>query len=249
MKYTIDLNCDLGEGTGNDQYIMPHISSCNIACGGHYGNAGSITTAVQLAKHHQVSAGAHPGFDDKANFGRVRCDWSRSRFRESVTRQLKLFKDTATMLQVDMHHIKMHGALYHATAHESDMATWCVELLQDLFPKTPLYGLPYSRLHHLCREAGQPFIAEAFADRAYNSDGSLVSREQPDAVYDDVQQAGQQLVSLAKDQKVRAATGELIEIAAQTYCIHGDNRSLAHSLEKLVDYLNTNEIEVGKFFV
>lgn len=242
----IDLNCDLGEGIGLDAQIMPYISSCNIACCGHYGDRSSIQDAIELARHHQVKVGAHPSFNDKENFGRVRLDWDRSRFRESVTNQLLLFTSMAKAANVQLHHIKMHGALYHATAHEKSYATWLVELLQEDYPYTPIYSLPNTLLQRLCTQKNQPFIAEAFADRAYQKDGSLVGRNEKGAVHDQVAVVIKQIISLANNHKVKTLNGVEIDVAVDTFCIHGDNLKLVMHLPELVEALKENNIAIAK---
>lgn len=246
MNWTLDINCDLGEGAGHDEQIMPFISSCNIACGGHAGDKSSIKTTLLLAKRHGVKVGAHPSFEDREHFGRVRLDWSRSRFRESVTNQIQLFQETAQGLNIKMHHIKMHGALYHATAHDENMAAWTVELLQERYPDCPIYGLPGSRLQELCDRHGQPFIKEAFADRAYHKDGSLVSRNREGAVLEQVDAVVQQLRQMVQSKMVQTVDGVAIELNAETYCIHGDNHNLVAQLLKLVASLNENDIHIAK---
>ena len=246
MCWTVDINCDLGEGMGHDAQIMAHISSCNIACGGHTGDQSSIKTALLLAQKYGVKAGAHPSFDDRENFGRVRLDWSLSRFRESVTNQIQLFQETARELHIKMHHIKMHGALYHATAHDENMAQWTVELLQEQYPDYPIYGLPGSRLQKLCDRHGQPFITEAFADRAYHKDGSLVSRNREGSVYEQVDAVTEQLTQMVHSKKVQTVDGVTIELNAETYCIHGDNLNLVAHLPRLVASLNENHIHIAK---
>jgi len=245
MSWNIDLNCDLGEGMGYDAQIMPFISSCNIATGGHYGTVETIKECLILAQQHQVKAGAHPSFEDQDNFGRLRLDWSRSRFRESLTLQLQSFMTAASVLDMDMHHIKMHGALYHATAHESDFAAWTVELLQELFPETPIYSLPNSMLEQECKKCGHPFVAEAFADRAYKPDGTLLERTQPGSVLTEVEQVAEQLMDMVINQKVRAVDGVHIPLKAKTYCIHGDNIKLVHCMPMLVALLKENKITIA----
>ncbi len=246
MSWTVDINCDLGEGAGHDEQIMPFISSCNIACGGHAGDRSSIKSALLLAQKYGVKAGAHPSFEDRENFGRVRLDWSRSRFRESVTNQIQLFQETAQGLNIKMHHIKMHGALYHTTAHDENMAEWTVELLQEQHPDSPIYGLPNSRLQALCERHGQPFITEAFADRAYHKDGSLAYRNKPGAVLEQVDAVVQQLRQMVQSKMVQTVDGVAIKLIADTYCIHGDNHNLVAQLPKLVASLNENDIHIAK---
>ncbi|MGB5983253.1 MAG: 5-oxoprolinase subunit PxpA [Nonlabens sp.] len=246
MSWTVDINCDLGEGAGHDEQIMPIISSCNIACGGHSGNKTSIKTALLLAKQHGVKAGAHPSFEDRENFGRVQLDWSRSRFRESVTNQIHIFQEVAHELGMKMHHIKMHGALYHTTAHDQNMAAWTVELLREQYPHCPIYALPDSLLQELCERQGQPFIAEAFADRAYHKDGSLVARNREGAVLEQVDAVAQQLKQMVQYRQVDTVDDTVLHLKVETFCIHGDNHALVLQLPQLIESLNKNNISIAK---
>ncbi|SCX98340.1 UPF0271 protein [Nonlabens sp. Hel1_33_55] len=243
---TIDLNCDLGEGMGNDSQIMPHISSCNIACGGHAGDAASIIESLKLARKYSVKIGAHPSFEDPANFGRLRLEWSRSRFRESMTHQLNLFTNVLSGVDMKLHHIKMHGALYHATAHENSFAEWTVEWLQEFFPETPIYSLPNSLLHQKCKAIQQPFIKEVFADRAYLNNGALVSRTKAHAVHETIDEVLNQVLDIALHQKVRTSEGTNIDMFGDTFCIHGDNLKLVENLPKLIKQLNHNNIQIAR---
>jgi UPF0271 protein len=245
MIHKIDLNCDLGEGVGYDHQIMPFISSCNIACGGHFGTLDTVQKALESALKFNVKPGAHPSFEDKENFGRVRLEWSRSRFRESVTHQLQSYKEAAAATGSKLNHIKMHGALYHATAHDVDFATWTIELLQEFYTKTPIYSLPNSILHKICLENNLPFIAEAFADRTYKPDGSLVSRSQSGAVITDVKQVANQLIQMVQNQMVITHDGPSIKMKADTYCIHGDNLALLKKLPELIQLLREKNINIG----
>ncbi|QJP35706.1 lactam utilization protein LamB [Nonlabens sp. Ci31] len=242
---SIDINCDLGEGMSNDKHIMSFISSCNIACGGHYGDGESVRTALQLALSHGVKAGAHPSFDDQENFGRVFMDLSRSRFRESVTQQMQLFTKTAQQVGVDLHHIKMHGALYHATAYREDFSDWLIEWIKDFYSETILYVPPQSLLEKKCRTNEIPYRREAFADRYYDAQGKLVARSEPNALITDYKIAAWQIAALVKEQKVTSIEGVSNQLEADTICIHGDNLGLTTSLEYLVKELKTEGISIA----
>lgn len=242
---SIDINCDLGEGMAADRHIMSFISSCNIACGGHYGDGKSVRTALQLALSHGVKAGAHPSFEDKENFGRVFRDISRSRFRESVTQQMHLFTQTAQQVGVELHHIKMHGALYHATAYREDFSDWLVEWMKDFYSETILYVPPGSLLEKKCVKNKIPYMREAFADRYYDTQGKLVARSMPNALITDYKAAAQQIAVLVKEQKVTSIEGVSNRLEADTICLHGDNLGLTTSLEYLVKELKTKGIIIA----
>jgi UPF0271 protein len=242
---SIDINCDLGEGMVTDKHIMSFISSCNIACGGHYGDEKSVRTALQLALNHGVKAGAHPSFEDKENFGRLFMDVSRSRFRESVTQQMHLFTQTAQQVGVELHHIKMHGALYHATAYREDFSDWLVEWMKDFYSETILYVPPESLLEKKCLKNKIPYMREAFADRYYDTQGKLVARSMPNALITDYKAAAQQIAVLVKEQKVTSIEGVSNRLEADTICLHGDNLGLTTSLEYLVKELKTKGIIIA----
>ncbi|MFT6798269.1 MAG: UPF0271 protein [Nonlabens sp.] len=242
---SIDINCDLGEGMVTDKHIMSFISSCNIACGGHYGDEKSVRTALQLALNHGVKAGAHPSFEDKENFGRLFMDVSRSRFRESVTQQMHLFTQTAQQVGVELHHIKMHGALYHATAYREDFSDWLVEWMKDFYSETILYVPPESLLEKKCVKNKIPYMREAFADRYYDAQGKLVARSLPNALITDYKVAAQQIAVLVKKEKVTSIEGVSNRLAADTICLHGDNLGLTTSLEYLVKELKTKGIIIA----
>ena len=242
---SIDINCDLGEGMAADKHIMSFISSCNIACGGHYGDEKSVRTALQLALSHGVKAGAHPSFEDKEHFGRVFRDISRSRFRESVTQQMHLFTQTAQQVGVELHHIKMHGALYHATAYREDFSDWLVEWMKDFYSETVLYVPPGSLLEKKCVKNKIPYMREAFADRYYDTQGKLVARSMPNALITDYKVAAQQIAVLVKEQKVTSIEGVSNRLEADTICLHGDNLGLTTSLEYLVKELKTKGIIIA----
>lgn len=238
----IQLNCDLGEGTGNDAVIMPHISACSIACGGHYGTLDTIIAALQLAGKYHVKTGAHPSYDDPANFGRVAQEWTASQFKESITRQLALFNQALDATGASCAHIKFHGALYHKTAYDASYIEWTTRLLQELPVAIPVFAPYKSPLIDACHATGIPVIIEAFADRRYHPDGRLVSRKQPGALITDREVLINQLTQMALEQKVTTITGEPIDLTAQTYCIHGDNTTIAHHLPAIHKVLQLKNI-------
>lgn len=225
-----------------DHHVMSFISSCNIACGGHYGDEESVRTSLQLALSHGVKAGAHPSFEDKENFGRVFRDISRSRFRESVTQQMQLFTQTAQQVGAELHHIKMHGALYHATSYREDFSNWLVEWMKDFYSETILYVPPQSLLEKKCTKNKIPYMREAFADRYYDAQGTLVDRTEPHALITDYKIAARQITALVNEQKITSIEGVSNRLKADTICIHGDNLGLINSLEYLVEELKTEGI-------
>lgn len=242
---SIDLNMDLGEGIGNERQLMPFISSCNVACGGHYGDEKSIKQTLLLAQKNQVKAGAHPSFEDRENFGRVWLDWDESRFRESVINQISLFKQVAREVGSPLHHIKMHGALYHATSHEPLFVRWTIQLLIENYPETPIYVPAGTLLEQELQKAKLPYITEAFADRRYLENGLLVPRSSPNAVITDVSKLVNQLAMMVHTQKVLTVEETELGIAAQTYCIHGDNEAIVSKFDQIRAALKLNHIEIA----
>lgn len=243
--YVIDLNMDLGEGTGNDAAVMSFISSCSVACGGHYGDATTIKAALVLAKKYGVKAGAHPSFDDKENFGRVHVVCDETRFRESVTNQILSFTNAALAAAIPMQHIKMHGALYHATAHKPDFARWTVRLMQEKYAGIPLIIPPDCLLEQLAQKNNMLYLTEAFADRRYLESGRLVSRKEPNALITDVPKLVNQIGMMVKLKQLQTVTETRLDINAHTYCVHGDNAAIVDRFKEIIAALKLNKISIG----
>lgn len=242
---TIDVNMDLGEGMNVEGQVMPYISSCNIACGGHYGNYDSIKETLLLAQKYGVKTGAHPSFEDRENFGRIHLDWNEARFRESVSKQIQQFHDVALELGMTMHHIKMHGALYHATAHLPEYVHWTIKLVRDQYPDVKLYVPSDSLIEQELKNHRLSYVQEAFADRRYDGDGKLVPRSKPNAVIEDVSKLVNQLSIMVHQNKVTSIKEQLISVKAQTYCIHGDNLNVIHQFKNVCEALKLNGIQIG----
>ncbi|EAS19805.1 LamB/YcsF family protein [Flavobacteria bacterium BBFL7] len=242
---TIDVNMDLGEGMNIEQQVMPFISSCNVACGGHYGDYNSIRSTLLLAQKYDVHIGAHPSFEDKKNFGRVHLEWHELRFRQSVSRQIQLFQDVAAELGMVMHHIKMHGALYHATAHHPEFVNWTIQWIKDEYPTIPLYVPAGSLLEQEMNNNGLTTYQEAFADRRYHDSGQLVSRHDSNAVIQDILKLVNQLSIMVYEKKVTSVEEHAIPIHATTYCVHGDNLNIVHQFDQVIAALKLNGIQIG----
>lgn len=221
-EVSIDINADLGEGSGNDLAIMPLISSCSIACGGHFGNENTIRNTIRLAKKHNVLIGAHPSFPDTDNFGRSVMAISNKDLYESISEQLKAFEAVCISENVQIHHIKCHGALYNLAAKDPAVAKLVVHAIQQTGIKAILYTLPNSELAKAA-SGNLEVYAEAFIDRRYNNDMSLVARGVKGAVIDSPEAAFEQLKQMVWQQKVCTITDEVKPISAQTFCIHGDH--------------------------
>lgn len=225
----VDLNCDMGEGygrysVGNDEGIMPYISSANIACGFHAGDPQVMRRTVQLAKLHDVSVGAHPGLPDLVGFGRREMELSTDQLYSDLVYQLGALRGFCLAEDVQMAHVKLHGALYHMANRDRDLAVAVVEAVLAIDSELVIYTLPHGELLQAAHEKGVRIAREFFADRAYQQDGTLVSRNHPQAMIKDAALAAQRVVKMLTEQQVLTVTGEEIRLEAETVCIHGDER-------------------------
>ena len=222
MSDRIDLNADLGEGCGNDAALMTVVSSCNIACGGHAGDAESMRTALQLAKAHGVAAGAHPSFPDRENFGRTPSPLRGAALEQALAEQASALVALAAEEGVTLTHLKPHGALYNMAARDAWLAASVVSVLQTVLPEASLFGPPDSDLQRAAAAAGVRFVAEGFADRAYEADGQLRDRKLQGAVIHDPKDQTRQALSIAMHGQVTTYDGDSLALPVQTLCVHGD---------------------------
>ena len=222
--FTIDINCDIGEGFDNDELIMPYISSANIACAYHAGNEETIWQTIELAIKHKVAIGAHPSFLDKKNFGRTEIDLSPGEIYELVTQQLILFDEILSETDEKMQHVKPHGALYNMSAKNILYAKAIANAVKDYSADLILFGLSGSYSVSEARAIGLKTANEVFADRTYQDDGSLTSRSQPGALIEDAGIAIKQVLQMIKEKTVTTISGKIIPIEAETICIHGDSK-------------------------
>lgn len=233
---TIDINCDVGEGVENEHLLMRYISSCNIACGGHFGDQFTIDKTIQLAIDNQVKIGAHPSFPDKENFGRKIIDISDAELQESLVQQMQLFKERAALKNVVVHHVKPHGALYNLIAVNEEKAVLVINAIQQVFENVKIYVLYNSVIEKVALENGIEIVYEAFADRNYNDNLTLVSRSLPYAIITDEVQVLKHVKKMTEESKVRTVTCNEIDIKANTFCVHGDHKNAIEILQ----YLNEN---------
>ena len=242
--FSIDLNCDMGEGIGYDEAIMPYISSANIACGYHAGNEKIIRQTIGLAKKHKVSIGAHPSFFDKENFGRLEINLPVEEVYKLMTQQLTLFSDIATALNVNIHHVKPHGALYNMAAKNTGLAKIIAKAVKDFDADLILSGLSGSYSISEAKTIGLKTASEVFADRTYQDDGSLTPRSQPYALIEDADKAVQQSLQMIKERTVTTVSGKTIPIIAETICIHGDGKYAIEIAKKINDSLKKEGIKI-----
>ena len=223
----IDLNCDMGEipeaiADGSQESLMQWITSANIACGGHAGDSQTMEATIRQAQNHNVTIGAHPGYPDPGNFGRLELKLSPSKIADSVFEQVTALAEVATRLDANIRHVKPHGALYNQAVHNAAVAAAIAEGVARWNSEVVLVGLAGSPMLDVFRRVGFTVAAEAFADRLYEPDGTLRSRKHDDALLRDPGAAGKQAVSIATDGTLIAGGGKQISVRAQTLCIHGD---------------------------
>jgi 5-oxoprolinase (ATP-hydrolysing) subunit A len=209
---TIDLNCDMGEleDAQHEAALMESITSANIACGGHAGDEATMERTTRLALERGIRIGAHPGYPDRANFGRIEMPMSAVEIEATVREQIERLDAVVRRLGGEIVHVKPHGALYNVAVRDETVARAIAAGIAQWNPETTVFGLAGSRMLDWWREMGLAVIAEGFADRRYEPDGTLRSRKFPDALITDPQAAAAQAVRLAR------------EGVAQTICVHGD---------------------------
>lgn len=248
-KATIDLNCDLGESfgffqIGQDEQIIPWITSANIACGYHGGDPQTIFRTVQLAKRHGVQIGAHPSLPDLMGFGRRKMDIPLDEIYHLIIYQLGALQAFAKICGTKLHHVKPHGALYNMSAENEQIAETIAKAVYDFNPDLILFGLAQSKSIQAARKYGLNVAEEVFADRTYQPDGTLTPRTFPNALIHDVNQSIHQILQIILEGKVEAINGEVIPIHADTICVHGDHPQASTFVQKLVRALNANGIEI-----
>jgi UPF0271 protein len=240
----IDLNCDLGEGSGNDPELMPLVTSANIACGAHAGNLDTMIETVELAARHRVMLGAHPGYFDLHNFGRVERAIAPAEASRLVLMQIEQLYEVAGSR---LRHVKLHGALYHQVSRDVFLADSVVSDLARLWPDLILYALAGSELARAAQARGLRVAAEVFADRAYQDDGSLVPRSEPGAMITDEDAMVAQVLSIVQRGVVRAASGAEVPVTGETLCLHGDSAEAVAFAQRLRRELAVAGIAVKAF--
>ena len=242
---TIDINCDVGEGIQNEHLIMPFISSCNIACGGHFGDKNTILKTIELAIEYNVAIGAHPSFVDKKNFGRQFLDLSEAALKQSIEEQLDLFLSCLAIFNQKMHHIKPHGALYNLIAKDRCEAQKFIRIIKK-YVKDCFLFVPYnSEIAKVALENDIKIKYEAFADRNYNTDLSLVSRDYENALILSSVEIVRHVLKILKTNRVQTVSGLEKEIKADTLCVHGDTENVIEIISFLKTELKKKGIEIG----
>jgi 5-oxoprolinase (ATP-hydrolysing) subunit A len=241
----IDLNCDLGEGAGHDAELMPWITSANIACGGHAGDNATMRETIRLAVAAGVVLGAHPGFEDRDHFGRRELVVSRAEVRALVIRQVERLQKIASELGAPVVHVKPHGALYNLAARDGAVADAIADAVRTVNSRLTLVGLAGSELVRAGERAGLQTAHEVFADRRYESNGSLTPRSRSDTLITDEVEAVEQVLGMLRRGIVRARDGTEIAVRADTVCLHGDGDHAVDFARRLRTELDRAGIEVG----
>jgi len=223
----VDLNCDMGEfpeavADGTQEALMQSVTSVNIACGGHAGDEHTMRATIEQAMRYKVAIGAHPGYADRANFGRVELQLSAEEVAKSVFEQVSALSQIAAGCGARLTHVKPHGALYNQAARDQTLAAAIAEGVAHWSREVVMVGLTGSSMLEVFREAGFAVAAEAFADRRYEADGSLRSRKFPDALISIPDEAGRQALSIVQGNAVIAWNSTKVHVQADTICIHGD---------------------------
>lgn len=219
---TIDLNCDMGEGMITDEAIMPYISSANIACGFHAGDEDTIQKTISLCLKYNVAIGAHPGFADKKNFGRLSMQLSTQELYDVFAEQLMLIKNFAEKSGARLHHVKPHGAMYNMAATNKVYAQTLAKATKDIDDHLIFYGLSNSCMIEEAKALQLQTASEVFADRTYQENGTLTPRSEQNALITDNDEMIRQALALVTEQKVKMVSGKIITVQADTICLHGD---------------------------
>lgn len=249
---TMDLNSDVGESfgrwtLGDDAALLPLITSANVACGFHAGDAATLRRTCTLAADHGVRVGAQVGYRDLAGFGRRFIDIDPVELTDDVIYQIGALQALARVSGSTVSYVKPHGALYNAVVHHREQAAAVVDAVQAVDPALPVLGLPGSAILELAEAKGLRTVREAFADRAYTPEGTLVSRRLPGAVLHDAEQVAARMVRLAVEGVITAIDGTDVAVAADSICVHGDSPGAVQMAERVRDALLGEGVTIGAF--
>ena len=245
---SIDINADLGEFKTEDEFnnevkLLQLISSCNIACGGHIGNRSSISRVIEHAKKLNVAIGMHPSYPDKPGFGRKPMVISDRELIKSLRQQINDFMEVASQHSITVGHFKLHGQLYNDASKNRKLCEMILSIIKEYDLTLYIVGQCNSMLEEVCNEHNQPFVAEAFVDRRYNPDLTLVQRSQADAMIDSVNDQVLQAKQIVIDRSI-IVDDRPVKIRAETLCIHGDHPDALTSSRLLRAALEAEGIEI-----
>ena len=226
----IDINCDMGElnelmDDGTYESLMDHVTSINVACGGHAGDDVMMNTMVELAKGKKVNIGAHPSYPDKENFGRYEIDISGSALKDSISTQIINLIDIANENGSELSHVKPHGALYNKAAKDKGLAMLIGEVVKSIDPLLPIMCLAGSQMIAVLESIGLKAMPESFADRTYEPDGTLRKRSYSNALINNPQIASKQAFNIYYKKRIIAHEGSEFSIDSETICIHSDTEN------------------------
>jgi UPF0271 protein len=242
----LDLNADVGEGDPQtDEALLRFVTSANVACGFHAGDAQSMRATVALAMRSGVAVGAHPGFNDREGFGRRPQQLADEQIRELLVTQLRALDAIARAEGTTLHHVKPHGALYNQAETDGALAVAIVAGIRAFDPSLRLVGRAGSAMEEAARAASHSFSAEAFADRRYRADGTLLPRSEPGAVLTDPDEVARQVRSLVTDSEVIASGGSRVAVSFGTLCVHGDTPGAATVARRIRQELSALGVSVS----
>ena len=223
MNLIVDLNADLGEGAGHDEELLALVTSANIACGFHAGDADTMRRSIEIARDRQVAVGAHPSLFDRENFGRKELPVKPNEVFDAVAYQLGIFQAIAEAASAHPNHVKPHGALYNMAVRDEKLAEAIARAVAVVDTKLILFAPRNTALARAGERNRLQVAHEVFADRNYLSDGSLVPRTRPDALLHDPNEAAPRVIRMLQEGKVRSVDGVEVDVRAETICLHGDN--------------------------
>jgi len=253
MAKVVDLNCDMGESFGNykigqDDEVIKYITSSNIACGFHAGDPNVMRYTVKLAKKNNVSIGAHPGFPDLQGFGRRKMDISPEEIKNLITYQIGALQAIAKTEGMSLQHVKPHGALYNIIENDKKLGQAVAEAVFKIDKNLILVGLANSEIIDIALKLGLKVAREGFADRVYNSDGTLVKRSIPGSVISDPDLIAQRVVKMINQQKVETIDGKTINLQIDTICLHGDNKNALNVIKAIRKILAEEKIKIAPLY-
>jgi UPF0271 protein len=248
----IDLNCDMGESFGTyvlgyDEQAMPFVTSINVACGFHASDPDNMARTVKLAKKHGIAVGAHPGFPDLVGFGRRSMALSPDEIQNTVMYQIGALDAFCRSEGIKMQHVKAHGALYNMAEKDLAIAVAIAAAIKAVNSELYMLCLANSQMIVAAKQVGIPCVAEAFADRAYTDEGTLVSRKLPGSVIHDIDQVVNRVIKMVRDHSVISITGQEVPIQMQTVCVHGDTPGAVNMLKSIRVELEKENIALRAF--
>jgi 5-oxoprolinase (ATP-hydrolysing) subunit A len=244
----IDISCDMGESVGPwkmgfDEEMMPYISSANVAGGFHAGDPTTMRKTVALAKDHGVAVGVHPGYRDLVGFGRREMDVPPEEIHDEIIYQLGALREFARYYDMEVQHVKPHGALYMVAARDEELSRAIIEAIQRVDPGLLLFCMRASVTYQLAQKLDQPVVAEFYADREYNDDGQIVfTRSVAEEL--DPEEVGDRVVRAVTEKKVKTESGRDIDVVSDSVCVHGDTPGAVRLAEAIARKLGENDIEI-----